>query len=351
MLLCGGLLLALAMTGHGAPGAGRALRLQDAVKIEEKVSYPGAPNCIRMRNAAAELILTTDYGPRILRYAPAGSAEEDNLFATIPGPNVLTPLGDWYIRGGHRLWHAPEARPRTYEPDNAPVQAKIEGSSVHLIQPIEKESHLQKEMTVTLDPNSTHVTVEHRLTNRGLFAVEISCWALTAMNRSGLAILPQEPYRTHDEELLPVRPLVLWSYTNMTDPRWTWGKTLFTLRQDPAIKEDQKIGVANRQGWCAYHRNGTLFLKRFAFDRERNYPDMGCNNEIYTNDLFLELETLGPLEKVAPGQSISHVEHWWLYPRVDLGSGEAGIVAALQPILTATAPRPREQNAGGSLQP
>lgn len=315
------------------------------VKIEEKVDYLGAPNNIRISNDKVELILSTDYGPRIMRFAPAGSKPEDNLFATIPDVTLKTDLGDWYIRGGHRLWHAPEAVPRSYVPDNGPVQVVRDGDTVKLIQPIEKETGIQKEIWVTLDPKGGHVTVVHKLTNKGLFPIEMACWAMSAMNKGGKAILPQEPYKSHDEDVLPARSMTVWKYTDLTDPRWMLGKSFITLQQDPNNKAAQKIGIQNRQGWCAYLRNNTLFLKRFAFNAEAAYPDAGCDNETFTNDVFLELETLGPLKTAAPGETITHTEEWWLYPKFDQGNGEAGLAAALQPILAETAPKP-DQAAG-----
>jgi hypothetical protein len=37
---------------------------------------------------------------------------------------------------------------------------------------------------------------------------------------------------------------------------------------------------------------------------------LGCTFETFTNADFLELETLGPLTTLAPGQSVSHTERW-----------------------------------------
>jgi hypothetical protein len=122
----------------------------------------------------------------------------------------------------------------------------------------------------------------------------------------------------------------------MSDPRWKFGKSFLTLRQDPKKKEPQKVGILNKQGWAAYARNGSLFLKRFAFEDGKTYPDYNCNNETFTNDVFLELETLGPMHHVDPGQTITYTENWWLFRNVNLGSGEAGLAAALQPILAET---------------
>lgn len=307
------------------------------VKVEEKFEYNGLNTNVRLSNGTVELVLATEYGPRVMRYALAGSNEKDNIFGTLPDVNVKTELGQWNIRGGHRLWHAPEGMPRSYVPDNAPVQVVRDGDTVKLVQAVETATNIQKEIWITLDAADSHVTVIHKLTNRGVFPIDIACWAMSVMNKGGVAILPQEPYQSHDDALLPARPMVLWSYTNLTDPRWMFGQKYLTLRQDPDIKDPQKVGILNRQGWAAYCRNSVLFLKRFGFDKDRTYPDYNCNNETYTDANFLELETLGAMEKVEPGATISHREDWWLYKGVDLGNGEAGIAAALQPILTETA--------------
>ena len=38
---------------------------------------------------------------------------DENLLAETPDIFWPTPDGDYYLRGGHRLWHAPEAKPRS----------------------------------------------------------------------------------------------------------------------------------------------------------------------------------------------------------------------------------------------
>src|SRR5436305_1369773 len=75
------------------------------VKVE-KVQYLNLPNCYKLSNGTVEVIVTTDAGPRVIRYAFAGG---DNAFAEIPEAMVKTELGEWKPLGGHRLWSAPEA--------------------------------------------------------------------------------------------------------------------------------------------------------------------------------------------------------------------------------------------------
>jgi len=198
-----------------------------------------------------------------------------------------------------------------------------------LTQPVEAITGIEKAMEVTLDARSDAVTVRHRLVNRNLWPVELAPWALTVMQGPGRVILPQEPPSTG---LLPVRPVGLWGYTNMADARWKWGAKFIQLACDPAASRPQKIGLGATPGWAAYHRDGQLFLKRFPFDPAATYPDYGCNLECYTRGDMLEVESLGPLTKLAPNAAIEHVESWQLR-KMQVGETEDSIEAALRPIL------------------
>ena len=312
-----------------APSAGIA-----QVKIE-KVACLGLPNCQRLSNGTVEVVVTTDVGPRVIRYALAGG---ENILGEVPDAVVKTALGDWKAWGGHRLWHAPEGNPRSYAPDNAPVRFDVVGEgAVRLTQPVEVGTGIQKTMTVALDATGSGVTVTHALANGNLWAVELAPWALNIMRGGGTAIVPQEPYGSHDQNLLPVRPLVLWAYTDLGDPRFTVGPRFIRLRSDAARAEPQKIGVGNRQGWAAYHHGRTVFVKRFAHDAQKTYPDYGSNVEVYTAGSFIELETLGPLALLGPGAVAEHVERWQLFGNVDLGASEDSLHAALSGLVAPSA--------------
>jgi hypothetical protein len=39
---------------------------------------------------------------------------------------------------------------------------------------------------------------------------------------------------------------------------------------------------------------------------------MNSNTELYTAGSFVEIETLAPLQKLAPDASTEHIEHWQL---------------------------------------
>lgn len=271
----------------------------------EKTEYKGWPNCYRLGNGKLELVVTTDVGPRVIRLGRPGGPNEFKEFEDMIGK---TGGDEWRIYGGHRLWHAPEAKPRSYAPDNTPVEARVEGDTLHLVQPTEASTGIQKEIEIHLSPDAARVT--HRLRNKALWPVELAPWALSVMAPGGAAFLPQ-PTRAEPDRLLPNRTLMLWPYTDMADPRHTWGKEFFIVRSRDA-EHPTKIGVSANDGWAAYANNGHLFVKRFGYQEGASYPDNGCSVEIYTASGMLELETLGPLKTLAPGGVAEHVEEWYL---------------------------------------
>lgn len=300
----------------------------------ERLAYGGWPNCVRLSNGVVELVATTDVGPRVLRFNFPGAP---SLFKEWPDQRGKTGGAGWRIYGGHRLWHGPESRSRTYQPDNAPVESDWNGQRLKLTQPVEPATGIQKEIEIALVPDAASATLVHRLINRGAEAVEAVPWAITVCQGPGRAIVPQEPYVAHGERLLPVRTLTLWAYTDMQDPRYTWGTKYIQVRSDPAIGKSQKIGFMNTVGWAAFERDGTVFLKRFAFDPAVAHADLGCNVEVYTSGDMLELETLGRLGKIAPGASVEHVERWYLF-RAAVGDQDAALDAALTPLVRQTQP-------------
>jgi len=301
----------------------------------ERTKYSTYGNCVKLSNGTVDVLVTLDLGPRIIYYGFVGG---ENTFAELgPDAVVKSELGDWHPWGGHRLWHAPEMVPRSYVPDNVAVKSEIVGgSAVRVTPPLEVATGIQKEMLISLDADGTRVTVTHMLTNKGLWPVELAPWALTIVKGGGVTIFPQEPFISHEDKVLPARSLTLWNFTDMSDPRYTFGKRYIRLRTDSNLKYPQKIGAANKLGWAAYLRKDVLFVKRFAYVEGANYPDYGCNFETYTDGDFMEIETLAPLGKLQPNETATHVERWYLYKGVDAGATEDSLDKAISALIAKT---------------
>jgi hypothetical protein len=154
------------------------------------------------------------------------------------------------------------------------------------------------------------------------------------MAPGGLAISGFPPRGRHPINLEPTNPLVMWAYTNLSDKRWVFTKKYLTLRQDPNNSEAQKLGMFNTESWGAYLLNGEVFIKRAAAIPGKAYPDFGCSVEFFTNNEFLETETLGSLTNVLPGKTVEQIEHWSLHRGVHLSEiGDEAIDEAILPLL------------------
>jgi len=163
------------------------------------------------------------------------------------------------------------------------------------------------------------VEVIHRLRNAGKDPYNLAPWALTMMAQGGVVIHGFPPRGTHPENLAPTNPLVMWPFSNLADPRWTFLRKYLILHQDPKNSTPTKLGSFNRETWGAYLLGSDLFIKRYrATGGPAWYPDYGCSFETFTNADFLEIETLGPIEKVEPGESITHIERWTLNKNVHI---------------------------------
>lgn len=278
----------------------------------QKIEYQSLANCIRLTNGEIEIVVTTDVGPRVLFY---GFVEGENVLGLHSDAKVETALGEFKPYGGHRLWIAPENMPNSYAPDNAPVEYIFDEAknSIRLVQPIESITETQKEIIITLDEKGSGVSILHRIKNCGAAAIELAAWALTVMREGGICEIPNEPFSAYGAEtLLPVRNLTLWSYTDLSDSRWELTKDFIRLRVDENKSEPQKIGVLNKQGLAKYRVGNLEFTKRFDFVKDAVYPDMNSNTELYTAGNFVEIESLSPLRKIEPNESVEHVEHWQL---------------------------------------
>jgi hypothetical protein len=258
--------------------------------------------------------LTLDYlanrGPRIVRLIPRRLGR--NLLAETPDGQLASPYGPLRLWGGHRLWHAPETAARTYIPDDGGLTVEplpgAPGKLGVVLGYQEPHSGIHKEMRLRLAPDAARVEIVHRLTNVGLWPVELAPWAITQLKTGGTAILPT-PATADGEGLLPNRLVALWPYSRWDDPRLRLGEEAITIDVRP-IALPFKIGYMNHAGRLEYHCDGVIFRKRWTPQPDRPHVDFGCNAEVYANDKHVELETLGPLVRLGVGEMVEHVEVW-----------------------------------------
>lgn len=289
-----------------------------------EVPSRGWQRCVQIEHAGLRLVVTTDVGPRIIECSLEGG---ENLFKEFEQDLGRTSGEEYLLFGGHRLWHAPEAYPRSYALDFEPVAFVRNERGVRFTQREEASTRIQKSICIeVLKPRCVRVT--HELTNCNPWTVELAPWAMTLMSAGTRLIVPQEPFLPHPEYLQPARTLTLWPYTRMNDPRVTWGERFIQLQENGAVDQKFKLGVLNRQRWAACWVNGWLLIKTFSFDDRARYADLGCNCEFFTMPGFLEMESLGALTRVEPQHCVSHAEiwHFWRVPSLPHDDNSLGEV-------------------------
>lgn len=241
-----------------------------------------------------EYLKTT--GPRIIGLYAKGV--DGNLLAETPDVHWATPHGEFYLRGGHRLWTAPED-PLYMCPEEGLNVTK--NHNVVLRSPVDA-SGLEKEITIRLDGTCVHLS--QKVTWHGDAPTELAPWGITQLRLGGVGILPL----SIAGGLVPNRNIVLWPYTNLKDERLELYDD-FILLHGKASEQAVKIGNRNSHGWIACALGEALFVKRFAVE-EGMLPDLGCNVEAYVKDVCIELETLGTLKTLNKHESATLNETW-----------------------------------------
>lgn len=285
------------------------------------VTYEGY-GCLQLKNPKLSIWITKELGPRVIGLALAGG---ENLMAVLPDAKIPVTNGkDYSLRGGHRLWYAPERPETTYLPDDLPVAINKINNGIEVIQIPDDPTGIQKSMKITLDEEDAEVVLEHYLTNTGAGKFTLAPWAVTMLRPGGVGLLPLQTERSDENGLWPNRQLVFWPYMDLESKHIRLRNNAVMIDAD--LSEGAiKIGAPNPLGWIAYALEGTLFVKSARFDEEADYLDRGASSQVYSNSTVIELETLGPVRDLLPGESILHSEVWRVYPENNWPEEIAGI--------------------------
>ena len=124
--------------------------------IEKKeIQYENYGRCLEIKNNKVRLVVTLDFGPRIIRYSFIDGEnilfeDRERVFKEL-NPQMEEVYGKgkpWIIYGGHRLWKSPENMPETYYPDNNPVDGVDYSTLAHIMVSVGTE-HLGLNMELT----------------------------------------------------------------------------------------------------------------------------------------------------------------------------------------------------------
>lgn len=252
-------------------------------------------------------------GPRILGYARHGGPQ---LFVELPTQVLRHPaIGEYRLLGGHRLWRAPERPAVTYAPDHGIDIEVIESADGLSITGAGESDGLVK--TIRLTQRGQYTVVDHTLVNHGTDRISCAPWAITQLATGGQAFLPQTREEADPDGVLPNRHLVSWPYTDLSHPEIEFRPDVVVIHGSDR-PYPTKLGQPNRRGWIAYRKGSELFVKWAACnDDSGDYVDFGATVQCYRDERFVEIETLGPLTTIQPGEQVDHREIWLLATLTD----------------------------------
>lgn len=245
-----------------------------------------------------------DFGIRVVHLS---CVDCDNLFYEQPTDlsDGFTTPGGWKLYGGHRLWLAPESDD-SYFPDNSPVDYCVNGDEITFLQELDPLLQVRKSLSLHAEPDGS-MRVIQKIENVSNQSVAGAAWGVNTLDAGGTACVSFA--NDNSSEFNPTRVLSLWSDTSLGDPRIRFEKDQLVATHMPT--EDYfKIGLYSNPGCVTFYNKGQKFVLTFESKPYHAYPDNGCNFELYMCKQFMELESLGEIKEMIPGQCAVHEEVW-----------------------------------------
>ena len=264
-----------------------------------------------LQNRFFHLEVFENAGPRISGLIPTVNSQ--NLLSELENEQWETPNGVYRLHGGHRLWAAPEIPAVTYFPDDQGVRMEILSDGVRLSRQDIGGVYFERSIEIHLEPDAPRAHLRHDLRNLGSSPLTVAPWAITMLPMGSRVLVPLANDIVDDNPFLPNRNFILWPYADPADPRFTLQHGSITLTSDPQ-RSAFKFGVYSTRGWAAAQVGSWLLVKRFTPHPVSSELDLGANLEVYTNQRFMELETLGELRTLMGGESVEHEEIWDVLP-------------------------------------
>ena len=300
------MLAANRLPGAGIPAAA-APAPRDAVTC---IDYLGWHDALLLSNGVAEVVIVPAIG-RVMQFRFAG--EQDGPFwanPTLLGQGLNPASSDWVNLGGDKAWPSPQAAwsrvaRRGWPPpvgfDGLPMEAARDGAAVILLSAVDPSYGMRVRRRIELAADRPVMTITTRYEKVAGAAMEVGVWTIT-QTRDPVAVYA----------VLPDAPRPTSAYVRMSDElpaNLTTGEGLVGLTRAP--QKNRKIGaLAGTLVWV-----GPRELLRIdsPLVPGARYPDEGSSVEIYTNEdplAYVELEVLGPVEKLAVGD---HSERQTIY--------------------------------------
>lgn len=279
----------------------------------ETLDYYGYSGCIALQNGGARVVLGPHCGGRVLEYAWGGQ----NALYLDPGQAGWThsPGGQAVNPAGGRCDIGPEhIIPRHPTLWLGPWMAEAIGPrQARLTSEDDAATGTRLIREFRLDAGTSRLTFTQTMVNVSEGTTHWCHWSRTFVRHGGIAVVPLTPGSRFPKDYVMYGPGPVINFRPEDESVRRRGDHL-VIR---GLPQQPKLGFDSHGGWLAYLMPGDLlFLKRYRTFPDRVYNEIaaltGCI--YYPRERVCELEPIGPRETLAPGQSASFSEEWWLLP-------------------------------------
>ena len=289
-----------------------ATSLAGPPKLPKVLTYQGYPNCIQLENDTIRVVLCPTAGGRVLEYSFRGHnalylEEEVTGNPYQPGQRPAMSAGRFDI--------GPEKTiPRHTTLWSGKWTGEVIGAgAARLTSGKDDATGTQLVREFQIDQTGSRLVCTQIIKNISTKVTEWCHWSRTFALGNGICVIPlTSPSRFphgyvmyEDGDLISFRP---------TDPHI---RTRDGFLEITGVPRKPKLGMDSAAGWFAYlMRTDTMFVKRFQVDTDRVYNEIaGLTISIwYPEGRRVELEPIGPRERLQPGKSAAFTEEWFLLP-------------------------------------
>lgn len=281
----------------------------------EVVDFYGYDDCIRLTNATTTVTLCPAAGGRVLEYSQQGV---NALYLDPDGGGFRWEPGS-RRRGSMsagRFDIGPEQLvPRRDALWMGPWRGEITGPrAARLTSVRDAATGVQLIRDFRLAEGSSRLEVKQTIVNVSDSPKEYCHWSRTFAIGGGTVIVPTSPQSRFPNHYVMYESRDVMNF-RPKDPRIAVRSTHLEITGAPRFP---KLGMDSKEGWFAYLMpHDTMFVKTFKVSPDREYNEVaGLTVSIWypDNGRMVELEPIGPAEKLGPGDSATFTETWWLAP-------------------------------------
>ena len=273
-----------------------------------RTAYFGYSAAIELTNGPIKVILCPEVGGRVLEYSLNG---KNSLF--LSDDEKTWKPGDPPRSSAGRFDIGPElVIPERNILWNAAWTAEIVGDRhARLTSPDDLSTGTRLVRDFVLDAKTSKLQCTQTIHNISQKTTEWCHWSRTFAVGKGICLIPlTSPSRFPKSYVMYEQG----SLINMSpdDPNIRVRDGYLEILGAP---RKPKLGFDSYAGVIAYLApNDLLFVKKFATHPDRVYNEAaGLTVSVwYPNGEMIELEPIGPRERLAPGQSAGFTEEWWL---------------------------------------